>query len=93
MDQLLSLHFGAYVALGFVLYAIRQATHIKNRYIPIVAIVLGVGYSWFESGAFNSTVLLTGIKYALYGVGTVATIKYALEKVETDLKDDKRNHK
>mgnify|MGYP001255399568 CR=1 FL=1 len=79
MDQLLSLDFGAYVALAFVLYALREATSISNRYIPLVAILLGVLYAWFEAGAFTADVLLTGIKYALYGVGTVATIKYALE--------------
>ncbi|GGH83830.1 hypothetical protein JOD43_000817 [Pullulanibacillus pueri] len=82
MDQLLSMNFGAYVALGFVLYAIHEATHIKNRYIPLVAIVLGIAYAWFQSGEFSPHVLLVGIKYALYGVGTVGTIKFTLEKAE-----------
>ena len=82
MDQLFSMDFGAYLALGFVLYAIRQATHIRNRYIPIVGIILGIGYAWYEAGSLSPDVLLTGIKYALYGVGTVATIKYSLEQVE-----------
>lgn len=78
----MSLDFGAYLALAFVLYAIREATRISNRYIPLIAVLLGVLYAWFEAGTLTADVLLTGIKYALYGVGTVATIKYALENAD-----------
>ena len=79
MEQLFSMDFGAYLALAFVLYAIREATRISNRYIPLVAILLGILYAWFEAGAMTAEVMLTGIRYALYGVGTVATLKYTLE--------------
>ncbi|MFC7392016.1 hypothetical protein [Scopulibacillus cellulosilyticus] len=82
MDDLLSIHFGVYVALAFVLYAIHQATRIQNRYIPIIALGLGVFLSWLQAGTLSYSVLLTGIKYALYGIGTVATIKYLLKKFE-----------
>lgn len=82
MEQLLSIEFTAYVGLAVLLYAIRQATGLSNKYIPIVAIVLGVTFSTFESGSFSSDVLLEGLKYALYGVGSVAAIKYAIEKGE-----------
>ncbi|MGG6437366.1 hypothetical protein ABET52_06220 [Saccharococcus caldoxylosilyticus] len=82
MEAILSIEFTAYVALAVLLYAIREATNIPNRYIPIVAVVLGVAFSVFESRAFSFDVLLVGLKYALYGVGSVAMVKYALEKAE-----------
>jgi EamA domain-containing membrane protein RarD len=80
MEAILSIDFTAYVALAVVLYAIREAANIPNRYIPIVAVVLGVTFSILESGAFSFEVLVNGLRYALYGIGSVATIKYALEK-------------
>lgn len=83
MEALLSIEFTAYVGLAVLLYAIRQATGLSNKYIPLVAIVLGVVFSSFESGSFNSVILLQGLKYALYGIGSVAAIKYALEKGES----------
>jgi hypothetical protein len=79
MESLFSIEFTAYVALAVLLYAIRQATNLSNRYIPIVAVVLGVAFSIFESGAFSFDVLVKGLQYALYGIGSVAAIKYALE--------------
>ncbi|MBM7644112.1 uncharacterized membrane protein YuzA (DUF378 family) [Scopulibacillus daqui] len=82
MDDLLSIHFGVYAALAFVLYAIHQTTHIQNRYIPMIALGLGVFLSWLQAGSIGYHVLLTGIRYALYGMGTVATIKYLLKKFE-----------
>jgi DMSO reductase anchor subunit len=80
MEAILSIQFTAYVALAVLLYAIRQATNLSNRYIPIVAVVLGVVFSVFENNAFSFDVLVNGLKYALYGIGSVATVKYALEK-------------
>jgi DMSO reductase anchor subunit len=82
MEAILSVEFTAYVALAVLLYAIRQATNLSNRFIPIVAVVLGVVFSVFENNAFSFDVLVTGLQYALYGVGSVATIKYVLEKGE-----------
>jgi hypothetical protein len=80
MESILSIEFTAYVALAVLLYAIREATNIPNRYIPIVAVVLGVAFSILESSAFSFEVLVKGLQYALYGIGSVAAIKYALEK-------------
>jgi Phage holin family Hol44, in holin superfamily V len=80
MEAILSIEFTAYVALAVLLYAIREAANIPNRFIPIVAVVLGVAFSILESGAFSFDVLVNGLKYALYAVGSVAAIKYALEK-------------
>ncbi|KZN96175.1 hypothetical protein AZI98_08925 [Aeribacillus pallidus] len=84
MEAILSIEFTAYVALAVLLYAIRQATNLSNRYIPIVAVVLGVTFSIFEASAFSFEVLVNGLKYALYGIGSVAAIKYSLEKVTGD---------
>ncbi|MGG3845332.1 hypothetical protein [Aeribacillus composti] len=80
MEAILSIEFTAYVALAVLLYAIRQATNLSNRYIPIVAVVLGIAFSIFEASTFSFEVLVNGLKYALYGIGSVAAIKYALEK-------------
>ncbi|WNF31629.1 phage holin family protein [Aeribacillus composti] len=80
MEAILSIEFTAYVALAVLLYAIRQATNLSNRYIPIVAVVLGVAFSILENSAFTFDVFIEGIKYALYGIGSVAGVKYALEK-------------
>jgi hypothetical protein len=79
MESLFSIEFSAYVALALLLYAIREATGISNRYIPITAVVLGVVFSTFENNAFSFDVLVKGLQYALYGIGSVAAIKYALE--------------
>ncbi|ARA98627.1 hypothetical protein [Geobacillus thermodenitrificans] len=84
MEAILSIEFTAYVALAVLLYAIREAAKIPNRYIPIVAVVLGVAFSAFESRAFSFDVLIEGLKYALYGIGSVAAIKYAIEKAGGD---------
>jgi hypothetical protein len=78
----LGIEFTAYVALAVVLYAIRQATNLSNRYIPLVSIALGILFSVLEAKGFSFEVLIEGLKYALYGMGTVAGIKYALEKGE-----------
>ncbi|WP_078544247.1 hypothetical protein [Litchfieldia alkalitelluris] len=80
MEQLMGIEYTAYVALAVMLYAIRQATGISNRYIPLTAVILGLVFAMLEYKTFNYDVLLTGIKYGLYGVGTVATIKYIFVK-------------
>lgn len=82
MEAIFSIEFTAYVALAVLLYAIRQATGVSNKFIPAIAVVLGVAFSSFENNAFSFDVLVQGLQYALYGVGSVAAIKYALEKVE-----------
>jgi hypothetical protein len=78
----MGIEFTAYVALAVVLYAIRRATGIHNRYIPLTAVVLGIAFAMFESGSFSFEIMLKGIQYALYGIGTVATIRYALTKAD-----------
>jgi hypothetical protein len=80
MEELLNIDFTAYLAIAVLLYAIREATQVSNRYIPVIAIVLGVGFAAFEQGGFNYGVLIAGIQYALLGIGSVAAIKYQLEK-------------
>ncbi|MGM7684579.1 hypothetical protein ACSVDA_20870 [Cytobacillus sp. Hm23] len=80
MESLLTIEFTAYVALAVILYAIREATGLSNKFIPGVAVILGVAFAVFESGVFSFDVLITGLQYALFGVGSVATIKYAHRK-------------
>jgi len=80
MEELLNIDFTAYLAIAVLLYAIREATQVSNRYIPVIAIVLGVGFAAFEQAGFNYGVLIAGIQYALLGIGSVAAIKYQLEK-------------
>jgi hypothetical protein len=72
--------FAPYIGLAVILYAIRQTNKLPNKYIPTVAIVLGVLYAFWEAWAFTPAAFLTGLQYALLGVGTVAGIKYYLEK-------------
>lgn len=84
ITEMLTVDFTAYLAIAFILYAIRQATRLSNRYIPVVALALGVAYSAFEAGSFGPDILIGGIQYALYGVGSVAAIKYALEKTQSN---------
>jgi Phage holin family Hol44, in holin superfamily V len=79
MEQLLTIEFTAFIALAAVLYAIREATRISNRYIPILGLLLGVLFAWFEKGLINFDTFLAGIQYALYAVGTVASMKYFVE--------------
>ncbi|KAA0565487.1 hypothetical protein F0342_07000 [Bacillus sp. CH30_1T] len=80
----MSIEFTAYVGLALVLYAIRQATGLSNKYIPSAAIFLGVAFSIMESGSFSFEVMMTGLQYALLGIGSVAGIKYALERKGED---------
>jgi len=75
MGDLLTIHFGVYVALAFVLYAIRRALKISRRYLPILAIGLGLLFSWLEGWEIAYETTLRGIKYALYSIGTIETIR------------------
>ena len=77
--QELITNFSPYVGLAVILYAIRQTERVSNKYIPIVAIVLGVLYSFWESGGASPGATLEGLKYALLGIGTVAGVKYSIE--------------
>ncbi|AAU85104.1 holin [Bacillus phage BCASJ1c] len=80
--------FAPYVGLAVILYAIRQTGAIPNAYIPITAILLGVPFSFWEHGGVSPEALVTGLQYALLGVGTVAGIKYFLE-TKKERKDDR----
>jgi hypothetical protein len=60
--------------------SIRQATNFFNCYILGVALVLGIAYTTFEVMKFYAAVRIKGIPYSLYGIGSVVSIKYALEK-------------
>lgn len=73
--------FAPYVGLAVILYAIRQTGQVSNKYIPIVAIALGVPFAFWEQGVSPES-FVHGLQYALLGVGTVAGIKYFLERKE-----------
>ncbi|GGE56842.1 hypothetical protein GCM10011391_39680 [Pullulanibacillus camelliae] len=75
MGDLLTIHFGVYVALAFVLYAIRKALKLPKRYLPILSIGLGLLFSWLEGWEITFETTLRGIEYALYGIGTIETVK------------------
>ncbi|WP_194841392.1 phage holin family protein [Salinibacillus xinjiangensis] len=79
LEQLMNVEFTGYVALTFLLYAIRRASRVSNRYIPLVAVVLGIGFAAFKLKGLNFDVLMQGLKYALYSVGTLAGVKYSRE--------------
>jgi len=66
MGDLLTIHFGVYMALAFVLYAIRRALKISRRYLPILAIGLGLLFSWLEGWGITYETTLRGIEYAFY---------------------------
>jgi len=73
--------FTAYLGLAFVLYAIRETEVIPLRFMPLIAIVLGLVYSGFvEYQAFNEKSIVAGLRLALLGIGSVATVKYFLDK-------------
>ncbi|MBY6037627.1 phage holin family protein [Fictibacillus nanhaiensis] len=78
MNSLIA-NFTPYVGLAVILYAIRQTERVSNRYIPIVAIVLGVLYSFWDAGAVTPAAFLDGLRYALLGIGTVAGVKYFID--------------
>ena len=71
--------FAPYVGLAVILYAIRQTQTIDNKYIPLVAIALGVPFAFWEQGVSPES-FVDGLQYALLGVGTVAGIKYFIEQ-------------
>lgn len=66
--NLANLDFSVYVALAFLLYAIRRATKVPKKYLPIIGVVLGIGLAAFEKGTFSFEVVMIGIKYAIYAV-------------------------
>lgn len=73
--------FTAYLGLAFVLYAIRETNVIPLRFMPLIAIVLGVAYAGFvEYKAFDEKSIVAGLRLALLGIGSVATVKYFLDK-------------
>lgn len=71
--------FTPYAGLAVVLYAIRQTKRVSNRFIPIIAVILGVAFAFWQKGVTPSATI-DGLQYALLGIGTVAGIKYFLEK-------------
>lgn len=72
-----------YVAMAFVLYAIRETKYVSTRFMPIIAIVLGLLYSVFvEYKAFDERSVVAGVRLALLGIGAVATVKYMLNPKE-----------
>jgi hypothetical protein len=71
--------FTPYAGLAVILFAIRQTKRVPNAWIPIVAILLGVPYAFWESGGISPQAVLTGLQYALLGIGTVAGVKYFLQ--------------
>jgi len=73
--------FTMYIGMAFVLYAIRETDVIPLKFLPIVAIILGLTYSGFvEYHAFNEKSIVAGLRLALLGIGSVATVKYFLDK-------------
>ncbi|WP_306010528.1 hypothetical protein [Bacillus sp. MMSF_3328] len=71
--------FTVYIGMAFVLYAIRETNTIPTRFLPLVAIVIGLLYSCLvEFKAFDERSVVAGIRLALLGIGSVATVKYFL---------------
>jgi hypothetical protein len=89
MEALLNMEFTAFVGLAFVLYAIRRATNISKKYLPVIAVFLGVAFASFEAQGFNFDILMTGLKYALYSVGIVMGAKFA--QLEVNARRQKGN--
>jgi hypothetical protein len=79
MENIFDVEFTAYLALAVILYSIREASGISNRFIPAIAVVLGVAFAWLEAKGVSLDVVVNGVKYGAYGVATVASIKYSLE--------------
>ncbi|MFC0188505.1 phage holin family protein [Fictibacillus aquaticus] len=71
--------FVPYVALAVILWAIRETKKVSNKWIPILAVVLGIGYAFWEEGNLTPLILLKGAQYGLLAVGSVAAVKYFLE--------------
>lgn len=78
MENIFNMDFSTYVALAVILYSIREAVAINNRFIPLLAILLGVGFAFLDMERFDTEVLTLGIQYGAYAVASVASIKYAL---------------
>jgi hypothetical protein len=89
MEALLNMEFTAFVGLAFVLYAIRRATNISKKYLPVIAVVLGVAFASFEAQGFNFDIMMNGLKYALYAVGIVMGAKFA--QLEVNARRQKGN--
>lgn len=71
--------FTMYMGMAFVLYAIRETNVVPTRFLPLVAIALGLLYSCFvEFKAFDERSVVAGIRLGLLGIGSVATVKYFL---------------
>lgn len=71
--------FLPYLGLAVILWAIRETQKVSNKWIPIIALVFGVLYAFWEAGGMTPLAFLKGCQYALLGVGAVAGIKYFLE--------------
>ncbi|TPF17909.1 phage holin family protein [Priestia megaterium] len=79
IQGLMSANFASYVIVALFVYAIRQATSIPNKYIPLLSIAIGIALAILELKGFNYEVLKTGVQNALWAIGTVAGLKYAQE--------------
>jgi len=76
--------FTMYIGLAFVLYAIRETEYVPVKFMPLIAIVLGIAYSaGIEYKAFDERSIVAGLRLGLLGIGSVATIKYFFDKGTT----------
>lgn len=82
IESLMSANFASYIVVAMFVYAIRQATKIPNKYIPLLSILIGVSLAALELKGFDYEVLKQGVQNALWAMGTVAGLKYAQEKHE-----------
>lgn len=71
--------FLPYIALAVVLWAIRETQKVENKWIPVIALILGVLYAFWEAKGYSPEAFRKGVQYALLGIGSVAGIKYFLE--------------
>lgn len=72
--------FTAYLGMAFVLYAIRETEILPLKFLPLVSIVIGLLYSCLvEFKKFDEESVVAGIRLALLGIGSVATIRYFLD--------------
>jgi hypothetical protein len=75
----LTTEFVPYLALAVILWAIRETQKVDNKWIPVIGLVLGVLYAFWEVEGITSKAFLNGCQYGLLGVGSVAAVKYFLE--------------
>lgn len=86
---ILKIALGVMIVTEIVKFMFFQDEILKNRFVPAIAIALGVFFNMWDQGfKFNYDIFLGGIASGFAGIGAYSTIKSGAKSMVKQVKDD-----